>query len=123
MARIGTELERLARVLHSQIAAMQLTVKMASDKTQETDDANRAEMSRILADIQRYSARPCRTRPGASGDDDDYRFQQSPRTSSSWTWWPRSAPSRPPARPCGSSSSASSSKTPRPPWTSSSPTP
>lgn len=58
MARIGTELERLARVLHSQIAAMQLTVKMASDKTQETDEANRAALSRLLADIQVNSAPP-----------------------------------------------------------------
>lgn len=58
LGRMTTELERLVRVLHGQIEAMQLTVKMASAKTQETDEANRAAMSRILGDIRRDSVRP-----------------------------------------------------------------
>lgn len=68
LGRVHAELDRLARVVHGQIEAMRLTVKMATDKTQEADEANRAEMSRLIADIQRYSVPPgvAPARPAAS---------------------------------------------------------
>ncbi|GAA4945149.1 hypothetical protein GCM10023205_00990 [Yinghuangia aomiensis] len=68
LGRVHAELDRLARVVHGQIEAMRLTVKMATDKTQEADEANRAQLSRILGEIQRYSVPPGLTpaRPAVS---------------------------------------------------------
>lgn len=63
LATVVGHLERLSKVLHAQIEAMKLTVRMASDKTQEADETNKAEMARIFQEIRAGAAPRTATQP------------------------------------------------------------